>query len=332
MNPVRKTLVAVLRLLIGLGLIAFLIRVIGWESIRATLAPARQHPLWISAAVVLTGLALLFGAIRWHAILRTLALPTAFGRTLRGFFVGQFFNAFLFGACGGDLARALFAAHDHSGKRAEAIASVFLDRAIGLVVTLLFGCGMLLGRFARVAQCAEARPAIALMVLFLLAVVGFTALFFTRHLFEHSSWLKRLEHRGRFGLLLRRAYDAVFLFRRNARHLLWPALLSIANLLLLAAATRALAGALELPLAFPDLLVVFPIVTVLAAIPLTPGSLGVRETLYVQLLHPFGIAPGPALILSLLGYWAGTLWSLAGAIPLLMPSHRPEPSPLGIAQ
>lgn len=332
MNAARKTVAAILRLLIGLGLISFLFRAIGWKSILAAMAPSRQHPLWISAAVGLTGLALLFGVFRWHAILRTLALPTAFGRTLRGYFVGQFFNAFLFGACGGDLARAIFAAHDHAGKRAEAITSVFLDRAIGLVVTLLFGCGMLLGRFPRVFQCAEARPAILLMAVFLLAALGFTALFFTRNLFAHLSWLKRLEHRGRLGPLLRRAYDAVFLFRQNVRHLLWPAILSIANLLLLAAATRALAGALELPLAFPDLLVVFPIVTVLAAIPLTPGSLGVRETLYVQLLHPFGIPPGPALMLSLLGYLAGTFWSLAGAIPLLTPIHRPEPSPLATAK
>ncbi len=322
MNAMRKTMAAILRLLIGLGLIVFLFRVIGWESIRLAVAPARQHPLWIVAAIGLTGLALLMGVVRWHAILRTLALPTAFGRTLRGYFVGQFFNAFLFGACGGDLARAVFAAHDHPDRRAEAVTSVFLDRAIGLFVTLLFGCGMLLARFPRVAGSAAARPAIWLMAVFPLAAAACIALFFTRNLFERLPWLRRLEERGRTGQLLRRAYDAVFLFRQNLRHLRWPAILSIANLLLLAAATAVLARALEMRLAFLDLLVVFPIATVLAAIPLTPGSLGVRETLYVQLLQPSGIAAGPALMLSLLGYLAGTFWSLTGAAPLLAPRLR----------
>jgi len=62
-----------------------------------------------------------------------------------------------------------------------------------------------------------------------------------------------------------------------------------------------------------DLLTLFPVITVLAAIPLTPGSLGIREGLYIQLLHPLGIAAGPALMLSLLTYLTATVWSLFGA-------------------
>ena len=135
--------------------------------------------------------------------------------------------------------------------------------------------------------------------------------------------LRRLAAHGRIGPLLRRVFEALAFFRQHARHLLAPTLLSIANLLLLAAATAALARALEMPLAFADLLVVFPIITVLAAVPLTPGSLGVRETLYVQLLHPFGILPGPALMLSLLGYLAATVWSLFGGLLFLRSSRGP---------
>lgn len=310
----RSRWATLVRFAFGLALIAVLFRSIGVDSVRAALIPIRAHPAWIAAASGLTFLALLAGAVRWHSILQTLGLPTKFGRTFQGYFIGQLFNAFLFGACGGDLARAIVAAHDHSDKRAEAVTSVFLDRAIGLVVTLLFGCGLLLPRLREFARYEEARLALLLMGLFLTVSVACIALFFTRDLFERFPWLRQLERRGRIGPLLRRAYDALFLFRRNARHLLWPAVLSVANLLLLAAATAALARALELDLPFRDLLVVFPVITVLAAIPLTPGSLGVRETLYVQLLQPFGIAAGPALMLSLLGYLVGSLWSLFGGV------------------
>ena len=86
---------------------------------------------------------------------------------------------------------------------------------------------------------------------------------------------------------------------------------------LLAAATFALARALALPLAWRDLFAVYPVIVVLAAVPLTPGSFGVRETLYVQLLHPFGLAAGPALMLSLLGYFVATVWSLFGGLLFL---------------
>lgn len=322
MTLFRKLIGRFLRLAVGLALVALLVRAIGWPSIQAAIAPARTHPGWIATGVGLTFLALLAGVVRWHILLRTLDLPTGFERTFQGFFMGQFFNAFLFGACGGDLARAIFIARAHSGKRTEAVTSVFLDRAIGLVVTLLFGCALLVFRFRQFAGDPEARPALFLMALFLLATLACIVLFFSRDLFERIPWLKRLEHRGRIGPLLRRAYDALFLFRQNARHLIFPAVLSLANLLLLAAATAALARALELPLAFRDLLVVFPIITVLAAIPLTPGSLGVRETLYIQLLHPLGIAAGAALMLSLLTYLAATLWSLFGAPFILF--HTPQ--------
>lgn len=315
---------SILRLFLGLALVALLIHSIDSRELRAALDPVRAHPAWILAALALTFAALLAGVLRWRAILQTLGLPTPFRHVFRGFFIGQFFNAFLFGACGGDLARAISTSRDHAEKRTEAVTSVFLDRAIGLAITLLLGCAMLLPRLRVFARHAETRIALFLMALFLSGTVAFIALFFSRNLFERLPWLKRLEHRGRLGPLLRRAYDALFLFRQNIRHLFWPAILSIANLLLLAAATAALARALEISIAFPDLLAVFPVITVLAAVPLTPGSLGVRETLHIQLLHPLGIAPGPALMLSLLTYLAASLWSLFGGLLFLL---RPPSTP-----
>ena len=323
----RSRWASFLRLFLGLALIALLARSIGDANLRVALAPVREHPAWIAAALALTFAALLAGVVRWHFILRTLGLPSGFGRTFQGFFVGQFFNAFLFGACGGDLARAIHAAHHHPDKRAEAVTSVFLDRAIGLVVTLLFGCALVLPRLGELARHPEARLSLVLMALFLLATLAFLGLFFSRLRFDRIPWLRHLPPHGRIGPLLRRAGDALFLFRRNAQHLAWPAALSLANLLLLAAATAALAQALSLDLPFRDLLAVFPVITVLAAIPLTPGSLGIRETLYIQLLPPFGVAPGPALMLSLLGYLAATLWSLFGGIFFFLRAPPPPPAP-----
>ena len=173
-----------LRLLLGLALIALLARSIGPGSIRSAMAPIREHPAWIGAALALTFAALFAGVVRWHVLLRAMDLPAPFARTFRGFFIGQFFNAFLFGACGGDLARAVFAAHDHPEKRPEAVTSVFLDRAIGLVVTLLFGCARLVPRLGYFAGHAEARPALFLLGVFLLATLALLALFFVRNGYE----------------------------------------------------------------------------------------------------------------------------------------------------
>ena len=314
-----------LRFFAGMLLIGMLFRMVGLDALRAAAAPARAHPGWIGIALALTFAALLAGAVRWQVLLRALGLPAPFPRIFRGYFIGQFFNAFLFGACGGDLVRAVVAAHDHPERRPEAVTSVLLDRLIGLAITLVFGGAMVLARFGQLAGHAEARPALLLMAALLAAATALTGLLFARHLFDRSAWLKRWQHRGRIGPLVRRAYDAAYLFRNHARRLLWPAVLSLANLLLLAAATAALARALDLRLPFRDLLVAFPVITVLAAVPLTPGSLGVREGLTIQLLRPFGVTAGSALLLSLLGYLAGAFWSLAGGLLLLRGNPRPAP-------
>ena len=50
-----------LRLLLGLALIAWLARSIGLESIRSALTPIREHPAWIGAALALTFAALFAG-------------------------------------------------------------------------------------------------------------------------------------------------------------------------------------------------------------------------------------------------------------------------------
>ncbi len=322
MSHSRRVTTFLLRLLIGLALVALLIHSVGLDDFRAGLAPLRTHPGWIASALALTFAALMAGVIRWHLILRAIGLPTPFARTFRGFFIGQYFNAFLFGACGGDLVRAFISARDHPDRRTEAATSVILDRAIGLAVTLFLGGALLLPRLRDFARHPEARFALLLMAVFLLATIAFLGLFFTNHLFERHAWLQRFSVGRKIGSLLRRAYEALFLFRRNLRRLTGPALLSVANLLLLAAATAALARAIELTIPFRDLLVVFPVITVLAAVPLTPGSLGVRESLYIYLLAPFGIPPGPALLLSLLGFLAATAWSLFGGLLFLKGSAR----------
>ncbi len=309
------------RLLFGAALLLFLIHSIGWEEVWATLKTAHS-PGWMAIAVGLTGAALFVGAIRWQGILRLLDLPTPFIRSFRAFFIGQFFNAFLFGACGGDLVRAIMAAGQHDTRRAEAVTSVFLDRALGLFVTLGVGCIMLFLKYRSYVQHVNGWMVPVVMGLFLCGTLVLYAALFSRHLFERFPWLQR----GWFGRALHRAYDALYIFRHNAKPLLVPLLWSALNLLLLTAAAQAMATALKLDIPFSDMLMIFPVITVLSAIPLTPGSLGIRENLYVRLLAPIGVGAAEALSLSFLIYLAGMAWSLLGGLLLLLPAGRISPA------
>ena len=302
--PARRVVrwTSLLRPLAALALLAWLIHRIGPRSVLDALALFHSAPGCVAAALALTFLALLAGAVRWHLLLRALALPNPFVTTFRAFFAGQFFNAFFFG-------------RRHPGREAEAAASVVIDRGIGLLATLAFGCLALLPDLhARLADPTW-RKASWLMLLFALAGAAATIAALTS-----APWhLAARPLPSRFHPLLARLHTAFTFPRRSPRAAAIATLLSLANLLLLAAACHALSLALSLAIPWPQWLAIFPVITVLSAIPLTPGGLGIREALFVALLAPLGIPAAPALALSLLNYLAGTFWSLFGAALFALP-------------
>ena len=83
-----------------------------------------RWPWWL-AGIILTFLGLLAGVFRWKEILAAQGLRLPLSRVFSIFFIGQFFNAFMLGACGGDVARAYYASRDTPGRRTEAASTVF---------------------------------------------------------------------------------------------------------------------------------------------------------------------------------------------------------------
>jgi hypothetical protein len=83
---------------------------------------------------------------------------------------------------------------------------------------------------------------------------------------------------------------------------------------------------LEIP--FRLLLVLVPIIICLAALPITPSGLGLRENLYVLALTvpAVHVPPAAALSLSLLAYAGSLAWSLVGGLVYLR-FRRGHPAP-----
>jgi uncharacterized membrane protein YbhN (UPF0104 family) len=200
--------------------------------------------------------------------------------------------------------------------RTEAVSTVFVDRAVGLFATVVVACVAVLLRLPFFLQQPQTRLAGLLMLAFLVAsVLGILALF-RRNLFTHWSLFRRIEHGSALGPLIRRAYEAFYLYRDRHRAMSIALVLSVLNLLFLTFACLFFGVALAAPLAHPviDHLTLFPVITTLAAIPLTPGALGLREGLFVALYGAVGLDAVHALTLSLLVYAGGVAWSLVGGI------------------
>jgi len=312
-----RFLTQLLRTAVGLAILLYLFRRIDLSGLGSALHASLAHPFWLAGGIGMTFLGLTMGVIRWHRILRAQGLSLTGARVFSIFFVGQFFNAFMPGACGGDVARAYYVVRDtHRGKRTEAASTVFVDRAVGLFVLILFCCGVIAVRLPFFLTHPKAKAVGMLMLAFLaFAVLGILALF-RRNLFEHWSLFRRVESWPTVGPLIRRAYDAFYLYRRRLPTVAQAFAFSLLNLGFLTSACICFSSALEIELPHPILnhFTMFPIITTLAAIPLTPGALGLREGLFAGLYGYLGVPPEQAVSLSLLVYAGGLFCSLLGGI------------------
>src|SRR5260221_1610098 len=104
----------------------------------------------MSGAVCSLGIVCMIGIVRWQMILRVRELELPLARVTSIFFVGQFFNAFMLGSTGGDVVKAWYVAHDTHHKKAEAVATVVVDRLIGLLALFVIALFMMAIYHARV--------------------------------------------------------------------------------------------------------------------------------------------------------------------------------------
>lgn len=262
------------------------------------------------------GLTVLLGVVRWRLVMRGLGLELSFMRAAEISLVAHFFNSFLLGSTGGDLLKAYYAARETHHQKAEAVVTVFVDRLIGLFAMLLFAGVMMLPNLGLVAGHGRI-SALALLILGMLAGCSLVAALafwggLSRPWPQARGWLRRLPK----GELLERCLEAC---RRLGRdRMLLARALGISLALNAAAVFQiwALVRGLGLNVSPVVLLVIVPMIICVAALPITPSGLGVRENLYVLLLSvpAIQIPPTLALSVSLLAYAGSLCWSLVGGV------------------
>ena len=123
------------RLVVAAGLTGYLLWISHPEQIgRATAGAA---PSWLLAACALVLVDRTLMAWRWIALLRPLTAdaPPRLADVIRVFFVSTFVGTFLPASVGGDAVRA-FSLSRHNVPAAPAVASVVMDRALGVVSIL----------------------------------------------------------------------------------------------------------------------------------------------------------------------------------------------------
>ncbi len=304
----------------------------------------RVRPVELAASFGACGLVILVGGLRWRQVLRAQGLDLSVAAVLRISLVAQFFNAFLLGTAGGDVVKAWYAARSVPEKKPEAALTVFADRLLGMVALLMFAAVLMLPNLGLILRY-ERHAAVALLLTGMLLASGtLIAVGFYSDLLQHDGWVPRMVRRLPKGDSFSRALVACRQFGHHPGFMTRMALWSLAVNVCVVAAFGALAHGLGIEL--PDFAVlgrslpgqvtlwyVIPAVVCVAALPVTPAGLGVREHLFVWLLAipSLGVKPGAALSLSLLGYTVNLLWSVIGGIVYLVLPDREEIAAAGSA-
>ena len=88
---------------------------------------------------VLMMLGFLITFTRWYYLVRAQELPFRYSDALRLGFIGVLFNYIAPGSAGGDIIKALLIAKEQPERKAVAVATVLLDRILGLIALFLVG-------------------------------------------------------------------------------------------------------------------------------------------------------------------------------------------------
>ncbi len=280
--------------------------------------------LWFAAGIATLGLVCLLGIMRWQMILRVQGLQLKFPRAASIFFVGLFFNAFLLGSTGGDVIKAWYVAHETHHKKAEAVATVVVDRLIGLLALFVLALIMMTIYHRRVFDDVRLRSFAVITLAFVMTCVAGTILGFWRGFADKLPRLRATLQRLPKYDTLKRMVDA---YRQYASHpsvlvstMLQSFVIHLASMLAIWCVGRGLGVVTTNGLI--DYLLYLPIINSVTAIPISISGFGVRELMYAEMFGEVGVAASLAVALSLLGYLATLFWSLCGSIFYL--THRKE--------
>ncbi len=278
----RRLIFTILKMLVALVLLYLLLRDANISEVFASIRQA--NPWLLLLAFSLHPLGIYVSVLRWLGLLRAQGHDSTVWYLTASYIVSIFFNNFLPSTIGGDSVRA-YDSWRLGQTPSEAVALVFVDRFLGLLVLMLFALVAVLFPM----KITEEAP-----VLFLWVGLGtFVVIAISWLIFVPSHWMPKLINRLSFlpqsiknKLVI--IIDA-FLFFQGKRQVLLVALLwSILLQANVVVHYWLIAEAMALDVGLLDFLLITPLATFIMMIPISINAIGVRESVFVWFLSVFG--------------------------------------------
>jgi hypothetical protein len=133
----KKLLLTLLKIGVSAAIIGWLIRDAHRNEAFGKLVSQPKDWGLLTLAALSCGSAVVVTLVRWYYLVRALDLPFTLKEALRLGFLGYLFNLAPMGIVGGDLLKAVMLARQQHGHRAEVVATVFVDRVMGLYMLFI---------------------------------------------------------------------------------------------------------------------------------------------------------------------------------------------------
>ncbi len=282
-------------------------------------------PRGLAIAMAMFVLAAVTSITRWWRLLAIASCRTSWWNAFRLTFLGFFFNLVIPGLTGGDVIKAVLVVRENPRRRADALMSVIVDRALGLLV--LIGLAVVAvwvsgERFHDIVLWGKRFDLkVWVTVPFGIAIAGLFAVMhpWPRRLLHADALIEKLPQRERIRALDR----ALRLYSAHPVEMTFATLMSVMNHVCIAGGVYALGHAFgEQSLKPLEYVAIVALANVISSLPMTPGGWGVGEVVFGALFHVLGASTTLGIAVSITYRLLVTALNLSGGAFLLVPGGR----------
>lgn len=265
--------------------------------------------LFLGLSVAITPVLIFISSWKWQVILRAQDIHISLFRLFGLYMVGYFFNTVLPTNVGGDVVRA-FSLGKTTGKKAESLASVFLERFTGLTALLLMA---IIAMFLAI----RALWNIWLFITMGVALLGYLAILIVVF---NERIMRQLSSRVKIGVLrkvlikLTKFQAAAIAFKHKKALLAFAMANSFLFYIAAAINVWLCAMAFSAGITIIDAFIITPIVLVITMIPISIGGIGLSESAYFFTFSRIGSSGPMGLSVAILLRSKAVLYGLLGGI------------------
>lgn len=292
----KKKLSTALRIIISLGLIAYLIQaqfkdfktildLIKTVNVPLLLASASFHifGVWISA-------------IRWQVLLKTQGIRISQGYLASSFMIGSFFNNLLPTSIGGDIFRSIDIASKARVSVGKSASVLVVDRFAGVISAALYAVIALFLGFATIGTTSYVIP---IVIFFAICIIlGFLIL--NPSILHLDRLVRKIRFLTKIREKLVEVYHTFLSFKKYKLALFEALLCSLALQFGVICNYYFAAKSLGIVMPFASFIFIVPVVATIAMLPITIGGTGLRENALVFFMVALGAANDKSAMTSLL--------------------------------